>query len=156
QKIITYCVDNGFSPVFLTPNDAWTEDRWRELIQQLVDNGIVRWDEVAKCVLGELNPPQVGTSLASNKNIQRQYPPKKTMQAVMEWFYSQDGTCGGCGSRLHIEVDHIEGKNEYVNSGRDPADADRLDNLQLLCKRCNVVKRVSHKLGGLSFATAQA
>jgi hypothetical protein len=74
----------------------------------------------------------------------------------MAWFYAQDGRCQVCGSRMHIEVDHVKGKDEFVREGRDPAEADTLDNLQLLCRRCNVTKRESHKLGGLSFATAQA
>ncbi|HXA55117.1 MAG TPA: HNH endonuclease [Solirubrobacteraceae bacterium] len=78
------------------------------------------------------------------------------MRHVIDWFYAQDGRCARCASRIHIEVDHIEGKDSYVKAGRDPSEADRLDNLQLLCRRCNVVKRASHRLGGLSFATAQA
>jgi hypothetical protein len=156
HKIIGFMVDNGLRPLFRGPGPAWTEEKWHELVEAIVDDGIVTWMEVAVAVLGELNPPQVGTSLASNPNIQRQYPHRQTMRNVMQWFYSQDGRCCNCGSRIHIEVDHVEGKDSYVKKGLDPADADRLDNLQLLCRRCNVVKRESHRLGGLTFATAQA
>jgi hypothetical protein len=36
------------------------------------------------------------------------------------------------------------------------AEADRLDNMQLLCKRCNAKKRPSHKRAGLTHLTAEA
>jgi hypothetical protein len=156
HKILTHLAGSGLTATFDGPDETWDDDRWRTFVDSLVKIGILTWEEVAVCVLGELNPPQVGTSQASNPNIQRHYPPQRTMQAVMDWFYGMDGTCSVCGSRMHIEVDHIKGKDEFLQEGLDPADADTLDNLQLLCRRCNVIKRESHKLGGLSFATAQA
>jgi len=155
-RIIRFLVASGTPPIFRGPTGAWDETKWHRLVTTIVDEGIVSWQEVAVAVLGELNPPQVGTSLASNSNIKVQYPDREAMRNVMEWFYSQDGKCRHCGRRIHLEIDHIVGKNCYTKSGRDPAKADRLDNFQLLCRRCNVVKRDSHKLGGLSFATAQA
>lgn len=156
KVIVSALRARGLNVQFDGPDSTWTEERWAQLVQELITKGIVTWKEVAVCVLGELNPPQVGTSTASNKNFQSQYEPRKTMQAVMGWFYSQDGKCSACGSRLHLEADHIKGKNEFLAEGRDPSEADTLANLQLLCKRCNVIKRESHKLGGLSFSTAQA
>lgn len=56
---------------------TWTQEKWRNFVEKLVGEQLVSWDEVAAVVLGELNPPQVGTSLASNKNIQKRYPPRK-------------------------------------------------------------------------------
>jgi hypothetical protein len=156
HRIIGFLVDNGCKPVFRGPGPVWTEDKWHELVTALVCDGIVTWEEVAVAVLGELNPPQVGTSIASKANFKAQFEPRRTMRNVMAWFYAQDGRCRHCGSRIHIEVDHVEGKDAYVKRGLDPAAADRLDNLQLLCRRCNVVKRESHRLGGLTFATSQA
>lgn len=141
---------------FQVPGKEWGPERWQRLVRELVDAGIVTWEEVAICVLGEMNPPQVGTSTASNANFKSQYPPKKTMQAVMEWFYRQPGKCATCGSRLHLEADHIKSKKEFEAEGKDASEADTLANLQLLCKRCNVGKRESHVLSGLSFHTAQA
>jgi HNH endonuclease len=155
-RIIRFLVERGETPRFRGPSDEWVETRWQEFVGELVDQRLLTWEEVAIGVLGELNPPQVGTSLASKKNFQRHYPPRQTMRAVMSWFYGQNGTCSNCGRRLPIEVDHVIGKDEFIKQGRDPAEADHLDNLQLLCKRCNVIKRESHALGGLSFATAQA
>jgi hypothetical protein len=156
HKIISYVVARGAEIRFQAPGDSWNGERWQELVATLVSDGIVTWEEVAVAVLGELNPPQVGTSLASNDNIKRLYERRQSMRAVMEWFYAQDGRCRLCGSRIHIEVDHVIGKDVFLRQGRDPAEADTLDNLQLLCRRCNVTKRESHKLGGLSFVTAQA
>jgi hypothetical protein len=156
HKIINYLVENGLPVAFQKPDETWDEERWRDLIAAIVDDGVLSWEEVAVAVLGELNPPQVGTSQASNDNIKQLYEPRKAMRAVMEWFYAQDGKCVNCGRRIHLEVDHIVGKDEFIRVGKDPAEADTLDNLQLLCRRCNVIKRASHKLGGLSFATAQA
>jgi hypothetical protein len=156
HKIIKYLTAGYGEMTFLKPDDTWTNERWQEFVASLTDAGILTWEDVAVCVLGELNPPQVGTSLASNTNIKSQYAPRKAMRAVMEWFYAQDGRCQNCGRRIHIEVDHIKGKNEFILEGRSPDEADTLGNLQLLCRRCNVIKRESHALGGLSFATAQA
>ncbi|HEY7310658.1 MAG TPA: HNH endonuclease signature motif containing protein [Gemmataceae bacterium] len=156
KKIVKKLVTLGLKPTFEAPDVTWTEEKWHNLVNILVRAGIVKWEEVAICVLGELNPPQVGTSIASNLNFQRLFAPGKCMQAVMAWFYGQSGRCAKCGRRLHMEVDHVKGKNEFIKEGRDPQEADTLANLQLLCKRCNVVKRESHLLGGLSFHTAQA
>jgi HNH endonuclease len=156
HRIITYLIESGYEPELRGPGPEWDEDRWRELVQSIVDQGIVSWQEVAVATLGELNPPQVGTSLASNANIKAQYPRREAMRNVLAWFYERDGRCQNCGRRIHIEVDHIKSKDEFVKAGLDRSEADRLDNFQLLCKRCNVIKRPSHRLGGLTFATAQA
>ena len=74
----------------------------------------------------------------------------------MDWFYSQSGKCEVCGTRLFLEADHIKSKQYFREAGEDPTKADTLGNLQLLCKRCNVTKRPSHELGGISFAPAQS
>lgn len=134
----------------------WSEEDWAEFVQSLVTEEIVTWNEIAMAVCGELNPPQVGTAIASNPSFQAKFPPRETMRNVMEWFYAQPGRCASCGTRLFLEADHIKPKQEFRESGRDETDADTLDNLQLLCKRCNVTKRPSHDLGGISFAPAQS
>ena len=74
------------------------------------------------------------------------------MKHVMDWFYSQTGVCEDCGSRLELQADHIRPKETYA----DPEDADFLENLELRCRRCNVIKRPSHKNGGLTFLPAAA
>lgn len=129
---------------------SWSQEQWRDFVVKLIDDQLVSWEEVAAVVLGELNPPQVGTSLASNKNIQAQYPKKKTWQAVKKWFYEQPLGCRECKTLLKLEAEHITPKEELGVS------ADRLDNMQLLCKRCNARKRPSHKNAGLTHLTAEA
>src|SRR5690606_26587747 len=52
----------------------WTEEQWLRLLTDLVDAGIVTWGEVASVTLGELNPPQVGTAIASKPSFQCHYP----------------------------------------------------------------------------------
>jgi hypothetical protein len=74
------------------------------------------------------------------------------MGLVMAWFYNQSGQCADCGSRLELQADHIIGREQY----RDPLDADFIENITLRCRRCNVVRRPSHELGGLTFLTAEA
>ncbi|WP_082717253.1 MULTISPECIES: HNH endonuclease [Burkholderia] len=134
----------------------WSEDQWREFVGKMVSENIVSWSEVALAVCGELNPPQVGTAIASNKSFQSRFPARETMRNVMSWFYEQRGKCVLCGTRMFLEADHIRSKQEFWEAGEDPLNADTLDNLQLLCKRCNVIKRPSHALGGISFAPAQS
>lgn len=135
---------------------TWNEDAWRVFLETIVAEGIVTWKEIALAVCGELNPPQVGTAIASNKSFQRRFPPRETMKNVMDWFYAQSGKCTVCGTRLFLEADHIRSKQDHRDMGGHEEDADTLDNLQLLCKRCNVIKRPSHAFGGISFGPAQS
>lgn len=128
----------------------WNEDQWAELLAWLIDSGLVTTQEVAALALGALNPPQVGTSIATKKSFQKNYPPRKTMQAVYEWLNSQRGRCKDCQTRLDLQADHIVPIQEIGE------EADSLENMTLRCRRCNVVRRESHKLGGLTFLTTQA
>jgi len=128
---------------------TWSEQDWKNLLEKLIKNGLVDWHCVTTLVLGQLNPPQVGTSLASNKNFQERYGKGKTWQAVREWLYSQDGVCIDCKSGVDLQADHVEPRKEYGKT------ADRLDNLVLRCRRCNVIRRPSHKKGGLTFQSAE-
>ena len=52
----------------------WTEEQWKYMIDYLVEEGLVKYSELASLVLGHLNPSQVGTSVASNKSFQSHYP----------------------------------------------------------------------------------
>jgi 5-methylcytosine-specific restriction endonuclease McrA len=128
----------------------WSEERWHELLSSLVERNLVKWSEIAAVTLGELNPPQVGTSLASNANIKAQYPPRKAWQAVKAWLYDQPLGCRECGTLLKLEAEHVISREDLRDA------ADRLDNMQLLCKRCNAKKRPSHKNAGLTHLTAEA
>jgi 5-methylcytosine-specific restriction endonuclease McrA len=129
---------------------TWSEEQWQGLVATLVEHGLAKWSEIATVTLGELNPPQVGTSLASNPNIKAQYQPRKAWQAVREWLYSQPLGCRECGTLLKLEAEHVIPKDEIG------AKADELVNVQLLCKRCNTKKRPSHKKAGLTHLTAEA
>lgn len=133
------------------PSDAdWTEDNWRSLITWFIDSGMLTARELAALMLGHLNPSQVGTSIASKKTFQAHFPPKKTMQAVIKWHFEQAGKCADCGTRLELQADHVVPRE--VDGDR----ADRLDNMTLRCRRCNVIRRPSHKHGGKTFLTAEA
>lgn len=140
----------GVKVRFQAPN--WSEDRWKEFVQEMVDLGLVTWEDVAVTLCGELNPPQVGTAVANA--VKHNYPPRCTMQNVWRWLYGLDGKCAVSGKRLFLEADHIRPKEFFLKEGKDVREADKLENFQLLTKRENVVKRGSHKLGGLSFAPA--
>ncbi|MES2893633.1 MAG: HNH endonuclease signature motif containing protein [Bacteroidota bacterium] len=129
----------------------WTEDDWGTLLQHLIKEKIVNVKDVTALVLGHINPPQVGTSIASNKNFQKHYEKRKTWSNVVEWFYNQSGVCQDCGTMLELQADHIIPKEQIGAEA-----ADRLDNITLRCRRCNVVKRPSHAKGGLTFLTAES
>jgi hypothetical protein len=132
----------------------WQPPEWRAFVEDMVTRGLLSWEDVAVAVCGELNPPQVGTAVANA--VKHRYPRGQTMQNVWRWLYALDGRCAVSGKRLFLEVDHIVPKETFVKSGRDTMEADNLENFQLLSKRENVIKRGSHKLGGLSFASAAA
>src|SRR5438034_521977 len=86
---------------------TWTEEQWKEFVYKIIEKRLVSWEEVASVVLGELNPPQVGTSLASNANIKANYPPRKAWQAVKAWLWSQPLGCRECKTLLKLEAEHI-------------------------------------------------
>ena len=128
----------------------WTENDWKTMVEFLIKNGLVQYREIASLLLGHLNPSQVGTSVASNKSFQKHYPKGKCWQAVRQWHFEQSGKCADCGTRLELQADHITPKEELGD------EANTLDNLTLRCRRCNVIKRPSHKHGGETFLTAEA
>ncbi len=111
---------------------------------------MVSFKELASLILGNLNPSQVGTSVASKKTFQSHYPKRKCWEAVRQWHFDQTGKCADCGTRLDLQADHIIPK-EVLHEA-----ADTLDNLTLRCRRCNVIRRPSHKLGGKTYLTTEA
>lgn len=131
-----------------SPDKEWAPEQWRGLLEQLIQKGLVTWNEVTALVLGQLNPPQVGTSLASNKRVQAHLPPKGAWQAVRKWLYEQPGYCEDCYTRLDLQVDHIVPREE--------GGSDTLDNFEIRCRRCNVCRRPSHKKGKITFLSAEA
>lgn len=128
----------------------YSEDDWKMILDYLIANGLVQYREIASLVLGHLNPSQVGTSVASNKSFQSHYPKGKCWEAVRQWHFEQNGKCADCGTRLELQADHVIPKEVLGDA------ANTLDNLTLRCRRCNVIKRPSHKQGGKTFLTAEA
>jgi len=142
----------GASPFVKFPaSDAeWTDEDWRALIEWFLSSGLLSARELAALMLGHLNPSQVGTSIASKATFQAHYPPRQTMRAVIQWHFDQAGKCVDCGSRLELQADHVVPREVEGDA------ADRLDNMTLRCRRCNVIRRPSHKNGGQTFLTAEA
>jgi len=129
----------------------WNDDNWLAFIkQEIVATGLASFKEIACLTLGHLNPTQVGTSVASKKNFQIDYKKGKCWREVKKWFYAQKGTCDDCGTRLELQVDHIQTKQDFGD------EADRLENITLRCRRCNVIRRPSHKKGGLTYLTTES
>ena len=128
----------------------WSDGDWQELLDWLIESGFVSAKEIGALVLGHLNPSQVGTSIASKATFQAHYPPRKTMQAVLAWHIAQSGKCADCGSRLELQADHVETRQDYGD------DADRLENMTLRCRRCNVIRRPSHRHGGKTHLTTES
>lgn len=135
--------------VFESADAQWSDDQWWGMLQGLVEEGVLTWQEIANVALGELNPPQVGTAVASRRTFQVHYAPRSTWRAVRSWFYSQSGCCEDCGTRILLEGEHVIPRNDLGDH------ADVLTNMQLLCKRCNAIKRPSHQNAGVTYLTAQ-
>lgn len=135
---------------FPVKDSDWTEEHWQKLLKELVDAGLVKYKEIAALVLGHLNPSQVGTSIASKKSFQKQFPPRQCWAQVRAWHFGQTGKCADCGTRLELQADHV------IPIEKLKEKADLLSNLTLRCRRCNVIKRPSHKKGGLTYLTSEA
>jgi len=120
----------------------WSHTDWKSLIDWFVSSGILNYKEIGSLMLGHLNPSQVGTSIASKTTFQGRFPPRKVWQAVRQWHFEQSGRCLDCGTRLELQADHIVPREQLGD------EADRLENMTLRCRRCNVIRRPSHKLGG--------
>jgi hypothetical protein len=133
-------------------DETWSEEQWRRLLEQMIDDGFATWKDVTALTLGHMNPSQVGTSLASSDGFKRRYGKGNTMRVVMEWFYGQDGRCVDCDTRLELQADHSTPRESF----EDPLDADFIENMVLRCRRCNVIKRPSHKFGGNTHLTAES
>jgi hypothetical protein len=140
----------GLFESFPQKDSDWTEEHWRQLINWFIDSRLLSARELAALMLGHLNPSQVGTSIASKKTFQAHFPPRKIMQAVIQWHFEQSGKCADCGTRLELQADHVITREEKGD------EADRLENMTLRCRRCNVIRRPSHKHGGKTFLTAEA
>lgn len=97
KLLLKILLENEITVRFAHP--GWSEQQWNKFVEELVKSGIVNWREIAMAVCGELNPPQVGTAIASNKSFQKNYPARETMKNVMAWFYAQSGKCTNCGTR---------------------------------------------------------
>lgn len=128
----------------------WTEADWKRLVDHLIETKILTWKEVAAFLLGSLNPSQVGTSIASKKSFQCHFEPRKCWEAVRRWHFDQSGKCADCGSRLDLQADHMVPRQELGD------DADRLENMTLRCRRCNVIRRPSHKHGGKTYLSTES
>lgn len=142
-------LDNPFSR-FPERDSDWTNENWMDLIHWFIVSDLLSAQELAALMLGHLNPSQVGTSIASKKSFQAHYPRRQTMRHVLEWHFQQRGKCADCGTRLELQADHIVTREQAGD------DADRLSNMTLRCRRCNVIRRPSHKHGGKTFLTAEA
>lgn len=143
-------IDSSFVRATPELDRDWTELDWRALLNWFVQSGLLTYKEITSLTLGHLNPSQVGTSIASKKTFQRHFPPRKCWQAVRSWHFDQNGRCIDCGTRLELQADHVETRADHGD------EADRLENMTLRCRRCNVIRRPSHKQGGLTFLTAEA
>ena len=135
---------------FPAESSDWSEDHWKELLSNLVENRLLNYKQITSLVLGHINPSQVGTSIASKKNFQRHYPPRQCWQAVRQWHFDQSGLCKDCGTRLELQADHIKPKEVHGD------DADYLENMTLRCRRCNVIRRPSHTNGGKTDLTTES
>ncbi|MGF6695376.1 5-methylcytosine-specific restriction endonuclease McrA [Metapseudomonas resinovorans] len=99
--------NHEFFSEFPVNDSDWDEGQWKSLLIALVEKGMFSWREASSLALGHLNPSQVGTSIASNKNFQAHFPPRKTWENVRSWHFIQRGRCADCGTRLELQADHL-------------------------------------------------
>lgn len=143
-------MDKNFFDSFPEKDSNWTEQNWKSLLEYLVEHNLVNYKEITSHILGGLNPSQVGTSIASKETFQSHFPKRKCWENVRQWHFEQTGKCEDCGTRLNLQADHIIPREKLGNN------ADYIENMTLRCRRCNVIRRPSHKNGGLTFLSAES
>ncbi|MFX0196317.1 MAG: hypothetical protein ACFFCW_09370 [Candidatus Hodarchaeota archaeon] len=134
------------------PDEEWNNGAWKDLLEYLTRKKVITWKELSSLAIGHLNPSQVGTSMASAEGFKRRYGKGNTMKVVMKWLYDQFGRCHDCGTRFELQADHINSKETFS----DPLDADFIENMTIRCRRCNVIRRPSHVLGGKTHLTTES
>lgn len=108
-----------------------TEERCEEIIKNLLDEGILDWTTIAKEMLQSLQPPQTATHVPQLDGHRERYERGNRWAPSRRWMYSQYGPCESCGKITSINHDHIVERDILGN------EADRLENLRFLCRRCN-------------------
>ncbi|MCL2075741.1 MAG: hypothetical protein FWH15_04775 [Betaproteobacteria bacterium] len=124
----------------------WTEEHWQMFLEELIEEGIISWREVTATTLGNLNPSQVGTSIASKKSFQRHFPPRKCWEAVRTWHFMQNGKCADCGTRVDLQADHVIPK-EFVGDVGLSVQKEIPDLVRQDCAR--IVAEIKARLVGL-------
>jgi hypothetical protein len=133
---------------FPNEDSKWTQDHWKSFLDFLVQSKLMTYEEICGAALSQLNPPQVGTG--TTNIVKHNYPKREAWKNVREWFYNENGTCADCGTRLDLQTDHIIPREQLGKA------ADKLENFTLRCRRCNVIRRPSHKQGGLLHQTTSS
>jgi hypothetical protein len=105
------------SDKFRYKDENWTDEDWRLFLEHLINKRLFSWKNVATLTIGQINPPQVGTSLASAEGFKQRYGKGNTMSAVMEWFYTKGSQCIDCGSWFELQADHIIPKEIICDTG---------------------------------------
>ncbi len=108
-----------------------TEERCEEIITNLVEEDILDWTTIAKEMLQSLQPPQTATHVPQLDGLRERYERGNRWAPSRRWMYSQYGPCENCGKITSINHDHIVERDILGD------EADRLENLRFLCRRCN-------------------
>jgi hypothetical protein len=126
---------------------------WRALMLRIRDLRGLTDKLLVPFILGELNPNQVATSIASNKDLPNAEEGER-VSGVIAWLRSQVGSCSICGTTLDLQVDHETPRQDIIEGRATVADVANPANYRLRCRRHNSSRR--HKRGGLTHLTTQS
>lgn len=108
-----------------------SESTCRDLVEGLIEAGVITWSDIAEEILQAMQPPQTATHVPQLDGIRELYESRQRWAPSRRWMYAQYGRCGECGALLSMTHDHVLSRDLLGSK------ADYLENLRFLCRRCN-------------------
>mgnify|MGYP001223135129 CR=1 FL=1 len=118
----------------------WTEEQWKESVSSMRETFSISWKEIAETLMREVAPNNQIRSYCTRTDFKAQFPEGTNLSGEMyAWFRRQEDKCAteDCENVLGLQIEHI---TEVSDGGTDHP-----DNLQLMCRGCNIKKNLKKK-----------
>jgi len=118
----------------------WSEEQWEGVVNALCKQFSISGKELAETLMREIAPNNQIRSYCIRPDFKSQFPKGTNLSGKMyDWYRQQKDQCitEGCENVLGLQIEHIA---EVSDGG-----SDHPDNLQLMCRGCNIKKNLKKK-----------